>query len=135
VATEARTAGLVERIHKPSVFLIYATIFASCTWPLWLDQRLVLLAPVAGIACMIASIPFLSRMTITDEGVRRRARWLAYRRWLRSQDQVGEVGAPGIALWGPQLTYGAALGVASSAVDALSPDDGDSRIDARADVG
>ena len=135
VVAEARGAGLVERTLQPSLFLIYAMIFASCTWPLWLDQRLVLLAPVLGMAAAIASIPFLARLAITDEGVERRARWLAYRRWLRSQDQLCEVGAPGIVIWGPQLTYGAALGVAEATVAALSPDEGGGRVDARADVG
>ena len=136
VVAQARDAGLVERTLKPSLFLIYAMIFASCTWPLWLDQRLVLLVPVLSIAAIIACIPFLSPSAITDEGVKRRARWMAYRHWLRAQDQLGEVGAPGIAIWGPQLSYGAALGVAQTAVAALSPDEGGGgRVDARADVG
>ena len=95
VVAQARDAGLVERTLKPSLFLIYAMIFASCTWPLWLDQRLVLLVPVLSIAAMIASVPFLSRVGITDEGVKRRARWLAYRRWLRAQDQLRRGGCAG----------------------------------------
>ncbi|MFN2505856.1 MAG: hypothetical protein ABR540_16780 [Acidimicrobiales bacterium] len=93
-----------------------------------------LLLPVGTIAGVILSIPFLSRVTITDEGVRRRARWLAFRRFLRAQGSLGDVGAPGIAVWGRFLTYGAALGVARAAAEALAPDDGAERVDVRADT-
>ncbi len=130
VVTEARKAGLVARTYKATQFGAFAAVFVMCTWPLWLDETLVLLLPVVAIAGTILSVPFLSRVTITDEGVKRRARWLAFRRFLREQSQLEHVGAPGVAVWGPYLTYGAALGVARTAAQALGPEGGDDRVDA-----
>lgn len=134
VVAEARRAGLVQRAYKPSLFGAYAAIFVGCSWPLWLDQSLVFLLPVVTVAGTILSIPILGRVEITDMGVRRRAGWLAFQRFLSQQGEIGEVGAPGIAVWGPYLTYGTALGVARAAAEALAPADGAERVDARGDM-
>lgn len=134
VVTEARTAGLVDRAYKGSLFATYATIFVGCSWPAWIDLRAVYLLPVITIAGLILSIPILSHVTLTDQGVKRRARWLAYRRHLQEQRELRDVGAPGLVVWGDQLVYGAALGVATTAIPALSPPRGDEAVDVRRDT-
>lgn len=134
VLKEARAAGLLARTHSPMTFGLYASMFAFCTWPLWLDQSLVFLLPVASVASMIFAFPFVARLSITDEGVRQRSRWLAFRRFLRREGQLQHVGAPGLSVWGPFLAYGAALGVAPTATDALAPPDADGEVQVRADT-
>lgn len=122
---EARAAGLVERALKGSVFATYASVFFACSWPLWVDESRWFLVPVVTIAGFILALPVFSHLTLTDRGVERRARWLAFRRHLGDNDSLRQAGAPGIALWGSDLTAAAALGVAAPTVRALAPSDGD----------
>lgn len=134
VVTEARDEGLVDRAYKGSVFATYASVFFGCSWPLWVDESRWFLLPIVTIAGFILALPVLSHVRLTDKGVQRRARWLAFRRHLEGNDQLRDAGAPGIALWGSDLTHAAALGLASEAVQALSPPHGDEQVDGRADV-
>ncbi len=135
VVTDAQAAGLVDRAYKGSLFVTYATIFVGCSWPVWIDLRAVYLLPVVTIAGLILSIPVLSHVTLTDQGIRRRARWLAYGRHLREDHpELRDIGAPGLVVWGDRLTYGAALGVAAAAVADLSPPRGDEAVDVRQDT-
>lgn len=134
VLKEAKAAGLLARTHKPMLFGLYAVIFATCTWPLWLDQSQVLLVPVLSVASLIFGFPFLAKMTITDAGIRRRSQWLAFRKFLVAESALDQVGAPGVATWGPYLVYAAALDVATTAIDDLAPPDPDGRVRVRADA-
>jgi hypothetical protein len=134
VLKEARAAGLLTRTHSPMMFLFYGVVFAFCTWPLWLDESLVLLVPVIGVASVICVFPFVAKLSMTDKGIRRRSEWLAFRRFLREEGQLEHVGAPGTAVWGSFLSYGAALGVAPTATDALVPPDADGDVRVRADA-
>lgn len=133
VLREARAAGFLDRVHKPLAFGSYAFMFAFCTWPLWLDRSLVGILPFVGVAGMIVAFPFVVALSVTDAGARRRAEWLAFRRFLVEEGQLEHVGAPGVAVWGEHLVYGAALGVAPLATDALAPPAADARVRARAD--
>lgn len=134
VVAEARESGLVERAYKGSLFATYASVFFGCSWPLWIDESRWFLLPIVTIAGFILAIPVLSHVTLTDKGVQRRARWLAFRSHLQGNEQLRDAGAPGIALWGSDLTYGVALGVAPVATRALSPPRGDERVDVRRDT-
>jgi len=58
-------------------------------------------------------------MNLTAKGRGERERWLDYGAWLRANSGLESVGAPGVATWGEHLAYGAVLGAAPKAADAL----------------
>ena len=47
--------------------------------------------------------------------------WRAYARWLHTNAELADVGAPGVAVWGKVLAYAVVLGAAPEAARALSP--------------
>jgi hypothetical protein len=63
----------------------------------------------------------LTGVSLTRAGRRQRDAWLAYGSWLRRHSELEDVGAPGVAIWGPILAYAAVLGAAPVAARALSP--------------
>lgn len=67
---------------------------------------------------------------LTNAGIRRRAEWVAFARYLHAQRSFRDVGPSGVKVWGPNLVYGAVLGEADKAARPLTPDaDDDSPID------
>jgi hypothetical protein len=54
-----------------------------------------------------------------------RARWAAFARFLRKEGSVHDVGAAGVVMWGPNLSYGVVLGEAPKAARELTPPGGD----------
>jgi hypothetical protein len=82
------------------------------------------LAWIVAIAGPILGL-FAARLTganLTARGQAERAQWLQYRNWLRRNSELDQVGAPGIAVWGEPLVYGAALGAAPVAAEDLGLD-------------
>jgi hypothetical protein len=63
----------------------------------------------------------LTGVSLTRAGRRERRAWSAYGDWLRRHAELGDVGAPGVAVWGDVLAYAAVLGAAPHAARALSP--------------
>lgn len=72
--------------------------------------------PVLAVAASI-----LTGYSRTRAGRAEQERWSDYARWLRTNLELAEVGAPGIAIWGPVLPEAAAIGAAPVASQALSP--------------
>jgi hypothetical protein len=77
-------------------------------------------AVIGGPLLAIAAV-VLTGVSLTRRGQQERRRWLAYGDWLRSNSQLADVGAPGVAVWGDVLPYAAVLGAAPTAAKALSP--------------
>jgi uncharacterized protein (TIGR04222 family) len=78
------------------------------------------LAAVGGpILAVLAAL--LTGVSLTRAGRRERRSWRAYAAWLRTNAELADVGAPGVAVWGDVLAYGAVLGAAPAAARALSP--------------
>jgi len=62
---------------------------------------------------------WLTGTSLTAKGRAERERWLAYGSWLRTNSQLHDVGAPGIATWGEPLVYATVLGAAPTAAGSL----------------
>lgn len=56
-------------------------------------------------------------------------KWRAFGRYLRAQGSFENVGPAGVAIWGPNLAYGAVLGVARKASRPLTPGVEDEDVD------
>ena len=70
---------------------------------------------LAGLAAVLTGV------SLTRAGRGERRAWRAYVRWLRTNAELADVGAPGVAVWGDVLAYAVVLGAAPEAARALSP--------------
>ncbi len=120
VVRRARAAGLVRRRVPSGLFGASVVALGATTAPLWLTTPA--RGAVGGIAvAVLCALPRLGGFTLTPAGHRVRAEWEAYARHIRAHESLEDVGAPGVAIWGPHLAYAAAMGVADATIDGLSP--------------
>jgi len=75
---------------------------------------MMLVGPLVAVAATV-----LTGTSLTAKGRAERERWLAYGSWLRTNSQLHDVGAPGIATWGEPLVYATVLGAAPTAAGSL----------------
>lgn len=68
------------------------------------------------------TLSFVGGIELTTEGRRLRAHWGAYGKQIKDFTEVEHAPPATVALWGPFLTYGAVLGVATETAEALSPE-------------
>jgi hypothetical protein len=120
VVIDSRTAKLLRRRYPSSLFLTSVFALAITTIPLYARTPEALVAGFV-VASILGALPFVGGYVLTGAGHRERAQWNAFRAHLVHQADLGDVGAPGLVVWGPYLVYGAALGVAETAVRDLTP--------------
>ena len=123
----ALSAGLLQ-FRIPFVGLMILMIFTSTALGLVFFSRM----PVfIGSILFANGIPhLLARATgyrLSDQGQVMRAKWAAFARYLQKEGSVHDVGAAGIVMWGPNLSYGVVLGQAPKAAHELAPPGGDDR--------
>lgn len=118
----ARAEGLVRRRFRFVVVGPFAAGIVAATWPVWAGER-VWLVPVLCIGLgLLFAVPLGGGFELTERGFDAACRWRAFGRYARDHGDLSRVGAPGVAVWGPYLSYGAALGIAPRAVHEVSPD-------------
>ena len=120
VVIESRNARLLRRRYPSSLFLTSVFALAITTIPLYARSPEALVAGFV-VASILGAVPFVGGYVLTGAGPRERAQWNAFRAHLVHQADLGDVGAPGLVVWGPYLVYGAALGVATTAIRDLTP--------------
>ena len=125
VFKRAKDAGLIRRRFR----LLYVGPFAAgivgASWPLWANQDQIWIVPVAVIALgMVFALPLGGGFEPTMAGVRSLGKWLAFGRYTADQGHWEDVGPPGIAVWGPYLSYGTVLGTCPWATAQLAPKGG-----------
>ena len=120
VVAQARAQGLLVRRFPSGLFVTAVIALTVTTAPLWFRTPL---AAAAGMAAAIVflALPFAGGFVLTAEGLRRRAAWMSFARYIHEQGNLGDVPPTGIAIWGPYLSQGAALGEAPKAVAGLTP--------------
>jgi hypothetical protein len=116
---EARRAGLVSTVFSGmSLFamtIVCGVLGAMATQSPWG----VILATIGPWVALVAVA--LNGTSLTKKGRLVRSQGEEYARYLRENTELGEVGAPGVVLWGDTLAYAAVLGAAPKAAKALSP--------------
>jgi hypothetical protein len=117
---DARNARLLRRRYPSVLFLASVFALTITTIPLYAKTPELLVAGFVD-AAILSAIPFVGGYVLTKAGLEERARWRAYRSHLQNQAELGDVGAPGVVVWGPHLVYAAALGIATTAVRDLTP--------------
>lgn len=125
----AMTAGLVES-RIPFVGLMTVTIFTVVGLSLIFFWYL---AAFVGFILLANGLPHLiarasgHRLTARGEVVRKQ--WLAFGRYIRAHRSLRDVGASGVAMWGPNLVYGVLVGEGDRAAAQLAPDVGRDRLE------
>lgn len=117
---QAKEENLVQRRYPSGVFLTAVVLLTTTTLPLWArtPEAAVGGLVVAAILCML---PFVGGYVLTFAGHRVRAEWEAFGRRARESSDIENAPPRAVAVWGPYLSYGAALGIAPAAVEALAP--------------
>ena len=133
---DARKRALAEGLLQtrfPLVGAMLVFIFTAVGFSLVFFWRI----PVfVGSILFANGIPHLlagaSGYKLSPLGETANAQWGAFARFLRKQGSFRDVGPAAVAVWGPNLAYGAVLGVAKKAARPLTPgvDDEDIRDDA-----
>jgi uncharacterized membrane protein len=118
----AAAAGLIES-RIPFVALMLVMVFTAVGFSLVFFERM----PVfIGSILLANGLPHLvargSGFRLTDDGMRMRAAWRAFGRYLHRHGSFTDAGPAGVAVWGHNLAYGAVLGVAEKAARPLTPD-------------
>jgi hypothetical protein len=118
----ASQAGLIET-RIPFVALIIVAVFTATAFSLVFFERM----PVfIGSILLANGLPHLiargSGFRLTDAGRRMLAAWRAHGRYLHRHHTLVDAGPAGVTIWGPNLAYGAVLGVAEKAARPLTPD-------------
>lgn len=116
----ARADDLVERRYPSGAFLTAVVLLTATTLPLWArsPEAAVGGLVMAGILCML---PFIGGYVLTAAGHRVRAEWEAFGRRAAEASEIETAPPRAVAIWGPYLAYGAALGVAKAAIADLRP--------------
>ena len=120
VLRDAKAEGLVRRRYPSALFVTSVVMLTLTTLPLWADS------PEKGVAGLVvgaifAMLPFVGGYVLSPKGHRVFFEWDLYRRFVRENAELADVGPPGIAVWGKHLVYAAALGAAPAAVKSLVP--------------
>lgn len=118
VVASARQASLLRRRYPSGLFLTAVVALAITTLPLYARSPETIVGGVV-VATILGALPFIGGYVLTGAGHRERVQWEGYRRHLETAD-LGDVGVPGIVVWEKGLVYGAALGVATTAIGDLS---------------
>jgi hypothetical protein len=118
----AMAAGLIET-RIPFVALMLVMVFTATAFSLVFFERI----PVfVGSILLANGLPHLvargSGFRLTNDGKRMQAVWRAFGRYLHRHHSFRDAGPAGVAIWGPNLAYGAVLGVAERAARPLTPD-------------
>jgi hypothetical protein len=117
---QARAAGLVRRRYPSGVFIASVIALTLTTLPLWgRTPELAFVGLVVG--ALLCMLPFVGGYVLSPSGHMARAKWEAFGRYAKEHSEMATAGAPAIAVWGPHLSYGAALGLAEQAVHDLTP--------------
>ena len=119
--SRAGTEGLTET-RIPLVGLMIVLIFTATGFSLVFFHRL----PVfIGSILLANGLPHLiargSGYRLSRDGRRLATAWQAFGRYLHRHHSFTEAGPAGVAVWGPNLVYGAVLGVAERAARPLTP--------------
>jgi hypothetical protein len=123
VFRRARAMGFIERRYRLLYFGPFAAVVPCVTAPFWAEDKIWLVPAVVIAMGFLTAIP-LGGWRLSTNAYYSLARWLAFARYARDQGNLGDVGAPGVTLWGPYLSYGAVLGVARRAAADLAPTHG-----------
>jgi hypothetical protein len=125
----AIAAGLVET-RIPYVGLMLVSIFSATGLALLFFWYI---AAFVGFILLANGLPHLvaraSGFHLTPAGVNVRARWIAFGRYIRAHRSLRDVGAAGVAMWGPNLVYGVLVGEGDRAARQLAPDVGRDRFE------
>jgi hypothetical protein len=118
----ATAADLIET-RIPFVALMLVAVFTATGFSLVFFERM----PVfIGSILLANGLPHLiargSGYGLTTNGKRMHAAWRAHGRYLHRHESFRDAGPAGVAIWGPNLAYGAVLGVAEKAARPLTPD-------------
>jgi len=118
-AREARLlrVTLTAWVLVPASFAMGVVALLGSSGSTGLAVAMMLIGPVVAVAATV-----LTGTSLTAKGRAERDRWLSYGSWLRSNSQLHDVGAPGIATWGEPLVYATVLGAAPTAAAALGAD-------------
>lgn len=127
--SRAVTAGLVET-RIPFVGLMLVSIFTATGLAILFFWYL---AAFIGFILLANGLPHLvaraSGYRLTAAGIAERGRWLAFGRYIDAHQSLRDVGAAGVAMWGPNLVYGVLLGEGDRAAQQLAPDVGRDRFE------
>jgi hypothetical protein len=118
VVASARQSNLLRRRYPSGLFLSAVVALAITTLPLYARSPETIVGGVV-VATILAALPFVGGYVLTGAGHRERVQWEAYCRHLKAAD-LEDVPVPGIVVWENGLVYGAALGVATTAIGDLS---------------
>ncbi len=125
----AIAAGLVET-RIPFVGLMLVSIFTATGLAIIFFWYL---AAFIGFILLANGLPHLiaraSGFRLSVAGIEVRARWIAFGRYIRAHRSLREVGAAGVAMWGPNLVYGVLVGEGDKAARQLAPDVGRDRFE------
>lgn len=119
--TRASSAGLAET-RIPLIGLMLVLIFTATGISLLFFERI----PVFIGAILLANgLPHLiargSGLRLTREGAQLAKAWQSFGRYLHRHESFRDAGPAGVVVWGPNLVYGAVLGVAELAARPLTP--------------
>ncbi len=119
--SRAGSAGLAET-RIPLIGLMLVLIFTATGVSLLFFERM----PVfIGSILLANGLPHLiargSGYRLTREGQQLAKAWQAFGRHLHRHHSFREAGPAGVAVWGPNLVYGAVLGVAERAARPITP--------------
>ena len=115
-AREARLirVTLTAWVLVPASFAMGLVAVVGSSGSSRLAVTMMLVGPLVAVAATV-----LTGTSLTAKGRAERERWLAYGSWLRTNSQLHDVGAPGIATWGEPLVYATVLGAAPTAAGSL----------------
>lgn len=119
IMKEAHKAGLL-RVTLAAGVLVPASIAMGIVALIGSkgDSVLAWIITFAGpVVAFLAAV--LTGVNLTARGRFERDQWVRYGEWLRTNSQLHDVGAPGIATWGEPLIYATVLGAAPKAANAL----------------
>lgn len=119
VMRRAMRAGLLKRRFPSGIYGFAVVMLLLTTAPLWLRSAEMAFGATV-VAATLLALSALGGFRLTPSGHRAKARGDAYARYLEAQTEMNRVGVPGVVMWGPNLVYAAATGVATSAIDDLT---------------
>jgi hypothetical protein len=120
----ARGQAQLEELAQPVVSAAQLSVSSVLTLAV-LGSFVLPLIGVVGLALIAFGVSLLASAlagdVLTETGVARRAQWGAFANYLNKQGSVHDLGPAAIAIWGPNLVYGAVIGAAPRAARELRP--------------